>query len=168
MKEYHIFSMGTTNYLPFFRAVASGLKHFKKEDSKYIYHVFALQDDLVQYYKNLDFLISDDFKIEIESFTKYQNIIKSPHNQIHWSTYFKCLVCSLFPNLDKILYLDIDLFIINQGLEEFMDADLTNYYANACIDIVPTYNNRPEVENCKVENYINTGVLMLNLKKMAI
>ena len=67
--------------------------------------------------------------------------------------FFKCLVCQLFPNLDKILYLDIDIVLLNKGLQEFMDVDLTNYYVNACTDVVPTYNNRKELQNCKTDNY---------------
>lgn len=137
--------MGTINLFNFIKTLAINLKKYKKEDSKYIFHAFLFTDDLETYYKELNYLISNDFEIDLQSYTKYEHIIIPASTGIHWSTYLKCLACSLFPNLDKILYLDVDLFVVNKGLEEFMDADITDYYTNACIDVVPTYNNKKEI-----------------------
>lgn len=62
----------------------------------------------------------------------------------------------IFPQLDKILTLDIDT-IVNENISELWDLDLTNYYLAA-------------VEETKISqkegSYINMGVAMLNLKKI--
>lgn len=166
MNTYHIFSMGTLNMFKFIKTLATNLKQYKKEDSKYIYHIFLLTDELDSWKQKLSYLISDDFELDIQSFKQYQSIIKSTNESMHWATFFKCLVCQLFPNLDKILYLDIDIVLLSKGLQEFMDTDLTNYYVNACTDVVPTYNNKKEVQNCKTTTYFNAGVIMFNLKKI--
>ena len=166
MKEYHIFSMGTLNLFNFIKTLATNLKQYKKEDSKYVYHIFLFTDELEPWKEKLNHLISNDFEIDLQSCTKYENIIKSANTSMHWATFFKCLVCSLFPNLDKILYLDVDIALINKGLQEFMDVDLTNYYVNACTDVVPTYNNKKELQNCKTNNYFNAGILLFNLQKI--
>lgn len=164
--EYHIFSIFTSDLFNFVKVLARNLKKYKKENTKYIYHLFSYDDNLNNYKDELNYLISDDFELDIQSFTKYKNIIKPITNNKHQSAYGKCLVCQLFPNLEKILYLDVDLVVINRGLEEFMDDDISNYYIKGCIDIPITYNDKIEIENCKTDNYINTGVMLLNPKKI--
>lgn len=166
INNYHIFSIFTSDLFPFVKKIAENLKKYKKENSKYTYHIFSYDDDLEIYKNKLKNLNSEDFELNIQSFNKYKNIIKPITNNKHQSAYGKCLVCQLFPDLEKILYLDVDLFIINRGLEEFMDDDIANYYIKGCIDIPISYNNKKEVENCKTNNYINTGVLLMNPKKI--
>lgn len=62
----------------------------------------------------------------------------------------------IFPNLDRILSLDMDT-VVNENISELWDLDLENYYLAA-------------VEECdltkKEGSYINMGVAMLNLKKI--
>ena len=62
----------------------------------------------------------------------------------------------IFPNLDRILSLDMDT-VVNENISELWDLDLENYYLAA-------------VEECDLTkeegSYINMGVAMLNLKKI--
>ena len=166
MKEYNIFSCATPNFFPFVNSVACSLKKYKKENCKYVYHIFLTTENVEEYKNKLNHLISDDFEIKIKSTKGYGEKIISPNQNLHWSTYFRCFVCSLFPNLDKILYLDVDLVIINKGLEDFMDVDLTNYYGAAILDIVQMYKNKNQLNNTKTNNYFNAGVLLFNLQKI--
>jgi len=61
----------------------------------------------------------------------------------------------IFPNLDTILSLDVDV-IINENISELWDLDLTNYYLAAVQESLKY--NKPD--------YINAGVMLLNLKKL--
>jgi len=62
----------------------------------------------------------------------------------------------IFPDLDRILTIDVDT-IVNENISELWDLDLTDYYLAGV----------EEIEVSKREgSYINMGVAMLNLKKM--
>ena len=62
----------------------------------------------------------------------------------------------IFPNLDRILSIDMDT-VVNENISELWDLDLTNYYLAAV----------EESQLSKEEgSYINMGVAMLNLKKI--
>ena len=166
MKQYNIFSAATPNYFHFFKMVAFGLKEFKRKDVKYIYHLFLDSEDIESYKQQISNLLSEDFDIKLHSLTLQKSKIKSPNTALHWTTYVRLLACQLFPSLDKILFLDLDILVINKGLEEFMDADLTNYYANAVIDVCQQHILLFQLQNTKTNNYFNAGVLMFNLKKI--
>lgn len=79
------------------------------------------------------------------------------------SALLKFLIPELFPDIDKILYLDGDLIVKTDVSELFVD-DLEDYYAAAVIDSGSMYYKHQYVK--KVQHYFNSGVMLLNLKKM--
>lgn len=107
-----------------------------------------------------------------------------------WSTamYYPLLLSSLCP-YDKILFLDADL-IVTGSLKQFYDTDLSDFYCAAIKDYSlsilckksngenPINNNndlmsmgdymhnRLGFSNKDIENYFNSGVLLLNLNKI--
>ncbi len=98
-----------------------------------------------------------------------QEFIKLPQT-IHYisiATYARFLITDYLPNLDKVLYLDIDI-IVNSNLQKLYDTDLKDNYIGACLD--------PFIENSESEYkkyigldnknyYFNAGVLLINLNK---
>jgi lipopolysaccharide biosynthesis glycosyltransferase len=88
---------------------------------------------------------------------KYRNAEHFGH--ISTATYLKFELPDLLLGLDKVLYLDGDV-IIQRDLAELFDMNIENFNAAAVKDIGLIHN----VHNIK--NYVNTGVLLLNLKRM--
>lgn len=94
-------------------------------------------------------------------------------------TYYRLFIPNLFPDCDKVLYLDSDI-IVCEDLTELYNTDIDNLYVGA----VPVYkyffkniltlnNKKITAENylttkLKISNksYFNAGVLLLNLDKM--
>jgi len=79
------------------------------------------------------------------------------------ATYFRLLM-PLHINVDKLLYLDVDI-IINKPINELYNTELSNYYVAAVEDAWRTReycNKLGMAENAK---YFNAGVLLVNLKK---
>lgn len=64
---------------------------------------------------------------------------------------------------DKILYLDGDL-IIRSDLYGLYNTDIVKYYAACVCDSGSIYSENPFVK--KFKNYFNSGVMLLNLKRM--
>lgn len=72
----------------------------------------------------------------------------------------------IFPNLDKVLYLDSDI-IVQKDLSELFNTDINNFYVAGIVDFGVCHLKLHYKElNYKYEKYFNSGVMLLNLKKM--
>lgn len=85
-------------------------------------------------------------------------------------TYYKLFIHEFLPeNIEKVLYLDIDTLVLG-NLEDLYNIDLENSLLGACIDDCEFSTKRFNDLNIqKFEDsfsYFNTGVMLLNIKKM--
>ena len=138
---------GTKNvYQELLTAAKSLLEH---SDVEKIY--FLIEDDIFPY----------ELPKEIECINISNQVYfdKNGPNYDNVCTYMVLLRAAyskIFPNLDKILSIDMDT-IVNENISDLWDLDLTNYYIAAV----------EETELSKEEgSYFNMGVAMLNLKKI--
>lgn len=91
--------------------------------------------------------------------------IKKSGNRISIATYYRCLLSRILPvNIDKILYIDCDIVVLND-ISEFWNTDITQY-AIGCIEDIGSdeeeYYSRLQYD--KKYSYFNAGVLLINLK----
>lgn len=84
-------------------------------------------------------------------------------------TMFRCSLPELLPNLNRIIYLDADLFV-NRDIKELWDVDICEYCLAGVADEGVDIHNYPKILNkypgIKKESYFNAGVLYMNLKKL--
>ncbi len=105
----------------------------------------------------------------------HKNLFVDRHLSIE--TYFRFLLVDIFPNLNKVIYLDCDT-VVNCDVAALYNMDLGEQLIGAArdVDILSLYHSKcerdPEVrrnidEVIELKNYINyfqAGVLLLNLK----
>lgn len=72
-----------------------------------------------------------------------------------WMVMMRMALCYVFPDLDRILSLDLDT-IVDCEINELWDMPIENHYAAACL----------EPGRSKTSAYFNCGVMLVNLKKM--
>ena len=104
-----------------------------------------------------------DIKVPDSMFTNVPITDRYPREM-----YFRIFAAKLLPdNLDRILYLDPDLVIIN-SLNEFYNMDLKDMYYAGATHIGKPITKLNEVRlNMPPEcEYINSGVLLMNLKAL--
>lgn len=81
--------------------------------------------------------------------------------------YYRLNLPSLLPQYDKIIYIDGDL-IVTKDLLELYNTDINNYYVGGVLDVVVSqwsdYCDKLGISD--MSQYINTGVLLMNVKKM--
>jgi len=78
----------------------------------------------------------------------------------------KFKLAELFPGLDKMLYLDGDV-IVRSSLSDLYHYELGNNYAAVVRDLPQVlYENQPLGREIGGQEYFNSGVMLLNLKKM--
>lgn len=86
------------------------------------------------------------------------------HQHVSAAALFKFKIPELFPQYNKILYLDTDM-IIQQDLSELFKTDITNHYAAVVKDIECMMQGKHHLRH-KLNNYFNSGMMLLNLEKM--
>lgn len=142
----------------------NSVKKYKEESTnvEYLLFIDQLNNKHKQYFSDL---ISKDFNILFFNTSIYKKNINPP--VMSYLYYFRCLLPNIFPKLNKLLYFDIDMIVINKGFEYLWNIDLRNKYAAVAIDIQVEYGEQFEKKNVrKRENYFNSGVMTLNLKQI--
>lgn len=145
----------------------NSIKHYKKQDT--IIHYFLLIEDVdSEFTSYFEDLISPDFIIHFIDARYYEKYINPPRNSYLY--YVRCLAPIIFPYHFKVLYLDTDILMINEGIEDLWTTDINNYYLVASIDIEEAYRDVHERINVKknTENntYFNSGVMLMNLSNL--
>lgn len=146
--------------------MASILDHLAKERSIY-FHVITsdLSSENKRRIENLQHI--HPFSIEYIPANIQQAKLIPPNKNHHVSaeTNFRLEIASLKPELDKILFLDVDL-VCNTDISQYWDLDISEYCA-ACVPDAPNYKNSNQEFQQKtgLKEYYNTGVCLMNLDK---
>jgi lipopolysaccharide biosynthesis glycosyltransferase len=95
---------------------------------------------------------------------------KNNDNQSKWPSLiaYRLYIDKALPQIDKILYLDADI-IINTDLHRLFSMDIDNYYLAAAVDFPFFSEKAASLSDCSKQKmffYFNSGVLLLNLRKM--
>lgn len=89
-------------------------------------------------------------------------------NRISNACYYKLSIAELLPHLDKVIYIDVDT-MIRQDLCEMYDIDISDYYIGGVLGLYHYFQARNLIDKLQIptiDNYINTGVMLMNLKKI--
>lgn len=106
----------------------------------------------------------------------FNNATVRAHGHITTAAYYRLLLPNLMKNLDKILYLDVDVIVLSD-LSELFNTNIDNYYLAAVKGYNSTLMNNyarrnglssySEVLNIpSMDQYVNSGVMLMNLKLM--
>ncbi len=92
--------------------------------------------------------------------------IKITIDYISIETYFRYILADLLPNLNKVLYLDVDL-VVNGNLQKLWDSDITDFYCAGIDDINFNTKKYKQTIDLDIEDiYINAGVILFNLERI--
>lgn len=84
--------------------------------------------------------------------------------------YYRLFIADMFPEYDKAIYIDSDI-VVPGDLSELYEIDLKDCLIGACpdysiADVPELVRYTEEAVGMETGRYINSGVLLLNLKKM--
>ena len=92
--------------------------------------------------------------------------LKLNMEHITMETYFRYIIADLVPSIEKCLYLDADL-VVDGNLSDFYNMDIKEYYCAGVSDIgIIDMGYKKEIDFLPSDLYINTGVMLMNLKKI--
>lgn len=125
--------------------------------------VYIIEDNLKNETKKIIKNIGKEFDRNIE-FIECEELCGNLHINVDFpKAAFSRLFLQKVKGIDRILYLDSDT-IINDSIKELYNTNIENYYFAAVQDNAAYYLLKKIGMN-KKNRYINSGVLLINLKK---
>lgn len=168
-----IFFACDDNYIPFLGTAIHTLAN--KASDEYTYRIIVLNDGIrEENKKRIAKLESKKIKIE---FYNIQSVIASHVDKLslrlrdYYSVaiYYRMFIPTLFPELDKAIYLDADLILVGD-ISELYNTNIEGKLVAAVNDRLVT--DVPEFAayatkavGVPAHEYFNSGVLVMNLKK---
>lgn len=165
-----VFFACDANYIPHLTVALTSIMKNANPNNAYRFYVLEAGLD-VSYKKYLDEVLVGDSTIE---FVDVEKSMKSLHGKITLrdyytcATYYRLFIPILFPELDKALYLDSDIVVLDD-ISKLYNIPLGNNLVGACRDEVLSFNAAFRqyaditvgVHHMK---YFNAGILSMNLR----
>ena len=159
-KTIPIFFSIDDSYAPFLSvALKSAIDNSKSENN---YRAIVMFESLSQDNRErLGGLATDNFKIDfvemnegLETITdRLSNRIRSEYFTL--TIYFRLFIASMFPEYDKAIYIDSDI-VLEEDIAELFSID----------GIEPFQSYVEQVVGVDRNDYVNSGVLLMNLKRL--
>lgn len=170
-REIPIFFSSDDNYIPYLDvAIASLIENASKD---YEYRIIILNTGLTpESIKKIKLNERNGFRIEPIDISEHLGNIKSHFKNVyHFSiaTYYRLFIASLFPQYDKIIYLDCDLVVLGD-ISELYNIPLGDNILGAApeqyVRGTTEFRNYAEIAlGVDPDKYVNAGVLVINLKE---
>ena len=168
-KEIPVFFSSDDNYIPYLDIAISSL--IANASKNYNYRIIILNTGISS--ENVAKIKLNEragFSIEfLDISTALQNVRVYFKNVYHFSiaTYYRLFIASLFPQYDKIIYLDCDLVVLGD-ISELYNTEIGENIIAAVPDqnikTVDAFKRYIEIAiSADPDKYINAGVLLMNL-----
>ncbi len=174
-REIPIFFTIDNSYAPFLAvALNSAIKNANPEKQ---YKAIVLHQDLNETnISKLKALETKNFKIELTPMkANFEALDDRMSNRLRCdyftlTIYFRLFIPAMFPQYDKGIYIDSDV-VLTDDISMLYDIEIGDNLIGACKDlsithIPPLVSYVENAVGVKINEYINSGVLLMNLKKM--
>lgn len=170
-KEIPIFFSTDDNYIPYLDVAVSSLIANASEEYEYRIIVLntGLDEENVRKVKRNE---KDGFVIDfVDISSEVENIKSRFKNVYHFSVvaYYRLFIASLFPQYDKVIYLDCDLVVLGDVSELYnveLGENILGAAPEAFVRNTPEFRRYAEVAlGVDPDGYVNSGVLLMNLRE---
>lgn len=170
-----IFFTVDENYAPWLDCAMRSLTQNASED--YRYHIHVLNQDLTeQDIERIRSAVRPPFDISFTHMDEsYAGLTDRKENRLRcdyftMTIFFRIFIADMFPEYDKGIYLDSDI-VVPGDISEMFQLNLGENIIGACPDysimgIPELVRYTEQAVGVKSAEYINSGVLLMNLKKM--
>ena len=164
-------------YAPYLAVALTSMKENASKDFNYRIHI--LNDDICEANRSILSRLDDEgFRLEFISLSEKLRQI-DPEGKLNehkfeafssLTIYFRLFIPSLFPQYDKGIYLDSDIIVpgdISKLYRQEIGYNLIGAVADYSIQhIAPFMRYIDKYDGVEHRNYINSGVLLLNMKRL--
>lgn len=174
-KEIPIFFTIDDKYAPYLSVAIQSI--IENASKNYQYKIIVLYQELSEENReNISSLAKENFAIifiymrdGLETITdRVENRLRCDYFTL--TIYFRLFIPEMFPEYDKGIYIDSDI-IVNGDISELYNMDLESNLIGACndksiVDIPELVKYVGGAIGVGINEYINSGVLLMNLKEM--
>jgi len=159
------------NYVPFLTvALASMLDNASKEN---FYMIYVLTSHLSE--ENMKSIKKHEVENCSIEFVQLSKELDKVQNMFHLrdyyskETYYRIFIPNLFPQYNKVLYLDCDITVL-ADVSELYNTQIHGYYvAAATEEVMQTYdvfgNYVEQADGINRKEYFNAGILLINCRR---
>lgn len=159
------------NYVPFLTvAIASLLDNSSKEN---FYKIYVLTSHLTE--ENMNSILkmaAENSSIKFVQLSKELDKVQDMfHLRDYYSkeTYYRIFIPNLFPQYEKVLYLDCDITVL-ADVSELYNTQIHGYYVGAVQEeVMQTFevfgNYVEKADGINRKNYFNAGILLINCRR---
>ena len=168
-----IFFAVDDEYIPFLAVALQSLIENSKKENYYLIKI--LYTNITEENQNkIKKYEAENINIEFVFLSYYINKVKNKlYTRDYYSktTYFRVFIPDLYPQFDKVLYLDSDIVILSDVADLYNEDMESNLLAAAPDDVVQTIEVFREYAEKVVgvatyKNYFNAGILLMNLDEL--
>lgn len=168
-----IFFAVDDEYIPFLAVALQSLIENSKKENYYLIKI--LYTNITEENQNkIKKYEAENINIEFVCLSYYINKVKDKlYTRDYYSktTYFRLFIPDLYPQFDKVLYLDSDIVILSDVADLYNEDMESNLLAAAPDDVVQTIEVFREYAEKVVgvatyKNYFNAGILLMNLDEL--
>ncbi len=159
------------NYVPFLTvALASLLDNAAKEN---FYKIYVLTSHLSDENKHSILKhVTENSSIEFVQLSKELDKVQNMfHLRDYYSkeTYYRIFIPNLFPQYQKVLYLDCDITVLGD-ISELYNTSIHGYYVAAAVEeVMQTFdvfgNYVEQADGINRKDYFNAGILLINCRR---
>jgi lipopolysaccharide biosynthesis glycosyltransferase len=159
----HIIFATNNNFCQYTAVAIASLLDNNRGENIFL-HIFTI--DCEQ--ENLDKIrqVTNSFPASISFYPVSKELFKdfSEPGTYSWACYLRLLAASLLSDIDKVLYLDVDI-VVNGKIRDLWEENITDYSLAGLNDAILSYNIVKDYLGYDYykEGYINSGVLLMNL-----
>lgn len=166
MQKINICLSTDDNYIQHTATVVASILSNAKRKDKYHFYILSTQlsDENKQKFDKLKRIKDcqiDYPMVDINLISKFKKV--DTHTHLNLSVYNRLFIPDLFPNTDKMIYLDSDIVAI-RDIAELNTLDLGDAYFAAVLD--PFHIQHSQTLGYKDAPYINSGVMVINCKEL--
>ena len=159
------------NYVPFLAVAITSLLDNASKDN--FYRIFVLTTHLKD--ENIDSILkhkTENSSIEFISLAKELDKVQDMfHLRDYYSkeTYYRIFIPNLFPQYNKVLYLDCDITVL-ADVSQLYNTQIHGYYvAAATEEVMQTFevfgNYVEQADGINRKDYFNAGILLINCRR---
>jgi lipopolysaccharide biosynthesis glycosyltransferase len=140
----------------------------------YEYKIYVLNTGISDERQKLVYdMANENFSVSFVDVTSYIDNIKDKlplRDYYSMTTYYRLFIAQMYPEYDKVIYLDSDLVVLGD-ISEFYNHDLKGYYVGAvCDQLVQQFDvfgrYVEQVLGVDRNHYFNAGVLLMNCQAL--
>ncbi|ULO03512.1 glycosyltransferase [Campylobacter sp. RM12651] len=153
-------------YVDYLRVALKSLSNTVNNNDEY--HIFIFYSNLKK--DSMDKIFNTKIKdniyiefIDVFNYIQQYNLYSTNHFSIEM--YYRILAPEILKSYEKIIYLDCDI-LIKGDISEFYNIDLEGNILGAIINPVDKYEKKIKQLNMNKNEYINSGVLLIDTKNL--